>query len=308
MIGVTFAALAVASLGTAFGYPAFRRLIAPCAPSARSLALLVYALMAPASTIVVLLMLFEPEYSALVVPSHCHGDDCASHAPLLRSGSVVGTVLAASASLLGGTALVAAVGGVRLGRRRLRALTAFGRLDDGREYFIVESPDLFAWCCGLCSTRIVVSRGLVARLTPAQLDVVVAHERAHADRLDNLRAAVATWSTLLWPAPARRCIRRDLADDSEKACDRAALRTARDPELFEAAVRAANLPDTRRAGARGVAFGSNVGNRIAASALDDRDFRGSARAWIALGILWFALIAVTTSASHLLLERITALG
>src|SRR5439155_27041411 len=46
-----------------------------------------------------------------------------------------------------------------------------------------------AVCAGALRPRVVVSRGLLARLTPEQLDAVLLHEQHHARRRDALRQA-----------------------------------------------------------------------------------------------------------------------
>src|SRR5690606_42011412 len=44
---------------------------------------------------------------------------------------------------------------------------------------VIESDAAFAYCTGVLRPRVVVSRALVDRLTPRQLEIVLAHEHAH---------------------------------------------------------------------------------------------------------------------------------
>jgi beta-lactamase regulating signal transducer with metallopeptidase domain len=89
---------------------------------------------------------------------------------------------------------------------------------------IIDSSKCFAYCTGLLRARLVVSRGLLASLSPAQLDAVLIHEQAHATRYDNLRLLLTTIS--LWPLPRSwsYALMRDLTSTAETVCDRKAAK------------------------------------------------------------------------------------
>ncbi|MEJ2603106.1 MAG: M56 family metallopeptidase [Gammaproteobacteria bacterium] len=306
---VAFAALAIGSIAAALLYPAFRRVLRHCAPATRSLVTLVYALMAPISALIVTLLSYQPRYAELLVPGHCHAGSCGSHPPLFPVDTPGGLGLTAVSVLLCGLALAGIFLGLRMGHRRLRTLAAFGRRTAGHDYYEVESRDLIAWCCGLWNPRIFVSRALVEHLTPEQFAVVVDHERAHAARLDNLRAAILDWCTLPWPAARRRDIRRDLTTDCEQACDRLALERSRDVAVFAETLAAIRNPASCVPAGRALGFGHDgEGVRIAAASMDEASFRPSIRAWLLLVLLYASLTITTTSVSHYVLEWFGAIG
>src|SRR4051794_7330824 len=65
------------------------------------------------------------------------------------------------------------------------------RVVGGRPVAIVAGERPYACCAGLLSPRVYLSEAAVARLRPAELATVVAHEGHHADRRDPLRILVA---------------------------------------------------------------------------------------------------------------------
>ncbi|MBW9216358.1 M56 family metallopeptidase [Mumia sp. zg.B53] len=70
---------------------------------------------------------------------------------------------------------------VRTTRRRHRAMVDLvGTRDDaGRSVRILDAHEPFAYCVPGLDARVVVSRGTLDSLDPAELDAVLAHERAH---------------------------------------------------------------------------------------------------------------------------------
>jgi Zn-dependent protease with chaperone function len=260
--------------------------------------------MAPLTGIAVALLSLHPEITHHFVPEHCHHGNCASHVPEIDPHSfgsmglvVAGGGLSILASLFLGRALFA-------GQRRFRALFTLAREDSRRGCHLLDSDELIAWCCGLIRPKIVVSRGLVNLLDDTQLDIVLAHEAAHAARLDNLRALVLWWATALWPMSRRR-IRTDMRDDSETACDAAALRITGDRSKFaETLTSLSSIRDGFRP-ARALAFGQNdVEARLSALPADSRFGRKAMRAWIALGTVWSFQIIAITALSHYFVELI----
>src|SRR4051812_48063596 len=65
------------------------------------------------------------------------------------------------------------------------------RVLGGRPVVILAGDRPYAFCAGLWSPRVYLSEATVARLRPAELATVVAHEGHHADRRDPLRILVA---------------------------------------------------------------------------------------------------------------------
>jgi hypothetical protein len=96
---------------------------------------------------------------------------------------VVWLVLAACGSVLVVRSVRRAEGAWRTGRRLLSASNLRGTGDAG-----VHELEGFAGVslAGVIHPRILIGADVTRELTPAELDVAVAHERAHGDALDNL--------------------------------------------------------------------------------------------------------------------------
>ena len=103
------------------------------------------------------------------------------------------------------------------GRRRLATLFLLDeRVRSKPDYLILDSDQIFAWCCGFINQRLVLSKALVDRLDAAQLEAVLAHEQAHADRFDNLRNLAARLASVFWLPSRRQKLLEDLHQDNEE--------------------------------------------------------------------------------------------
>jgi Zn-dependent protease with chaperone function len=166
----------------------------------------------------------------------------------------VALVLATAAAGLAASTVVAlrAAAGSRALRASVRAagrpvpiflhneaavLGCAGRLD------VVAGEDAFAVTYSVIRPRILVSVGLAAALTPAEIRAVLAHEREHLRRRDPLRLLaarlVAAWGCYL---PAAGWLARRAALRHELAADRAAAGSAGRGALAGALLKLAAWP------------------------------------------------------------------
>lgn len=263
-------------------------------PSLRARVLLAWAAFPAAIALGLLVLTLWPSLGAAlgVALDHCpahvgHVHVCLHHLPA-RGPAAAGAVAVAMFSLAVGAALV----------RAFRIAIVAGRCARLRSFDVapgvgaVDSSTPLALTIGWFRPRVLVSTALVERLTPPQLDVVVAHERAHAERRDALALTAARVLSLPQLPGVRRRILAELALASEQACDEVAARTCGDrvlvAETIIAAERAlASAPATEAALAFG---GSDVAVRIE-SLLDAP--HGTPRRCSAL---WAALVACLVAA------------
>ena len=308
LASVWLVATIVASLLSAALYSPFRRAIGGSDPSTRSLATLAYALIAPAAGVATALVSLSPHATHLLIREHCHAGVCGSHAPLVAGTSLGGIGLVVAASLIALAAGAVAIRAIVYGGRRLRFLYALSRRSREREHLIVDSDHLFAWCCGLVRQQVVLSRALVERLSTAELDVVLAHERAHMARFDNLRNLAGRCATMLWPPGARARIRADLEADSERVCDLAAIRTCRSERLFRQVVEMMTPGRPHASPAKGATFGCDDATaRVEALAEIDAG-RTRLAAFTLLAFIWMLQLAAAIFLSHPVVEAIASLG
>ena len=194
-------------------------------------------------------------------PAHAgHVHLCLHHLPA-RGPGIVGALGLATFAVVAGSALVQGVRSAALAAGLARA-PAF-ELATG--VGIVESSRPFALTVGWLRPRVLVSTALLERLTPAQLEIVVAHERAHADRRDALAVTAARVLTLAHVPSVRRQIIADLTLACEQACDEAAARECGDRVLVAETIVAAERAAASMGPApvAGLAFGGGeVANRV----------------------------------------------
>jgi bla regulator protein blaR1 len=124
-----------------------------------------------------------------------------------------------------------------------------GPLPDGRGSVPEPSRDMLAMPIKISSTRmepgvfgifkpvLLLPEGIIDRLTPAQLEAIVAHELCHVRRRDNLTAAIhMVVETIFWFHPLVWWIRARLIDERERACDEEVLRLGNEAEVYAASI------------------------------------------------------------------------
>ena len=86
---------------------------------------------------------------------------------------------------------------------------------------------------GIFRPVLLLPAGIEERLTPAQLDAILAHEMAHVRRHDNLTAAIHMLvETLFWFFPLAWWLRARLIEERELACDQEVLRFGSEAESY----------------------------------------------------------------------------
>jgi uncharacterized protein (TIGR03435 family) len=86
---------------------------------------------------------------------------------------------------------------------------------------------------GIFRPVLLLPAGIADRLSPEQLQSVLAHESVHVRRRDNLWAAIHMLvETLFWFHPLVWWIGARLADERERACDEEVLRLGSHPETY----------------------------------------------------------------------------
>ncbi len=217
---------ACASWAGSLLFNAFRSIARHTPAHERSSLFLLYALLPALVATAVATTLYIPGIANLFLPAHCHAGDCSPHAPQFAVNAAYGAMSAAI-----GIAAVSMLFYLPLRqlRRNARTTAIFKRLaapaaatDLPHDFHIVDNDAALAWCDGLIRTRVFVSRGLLEKVDAEELKIVLAHEMAHAERLDNLARVLIDWSSRLWPGRQLRMLRDDFGTAAEYACDYAA--------------------------------------------------------------------------------------
>jgi bla regulator protein BlaR1 len=156
--------------------------------------------------------------------------------------SVAPTVAPAMPSFLPALAILVWLGGcaVVLGRWWMRwsrvrvALRAASRLPIAGPIEVMSSPArLEPGIFGVFRPILLLPEGIADRLTPAQLQAILAHEFCHVRRRDNLAAAIhMVVETVFWFHPLVWWIGARLIEERERACDEEVLRLGSQPEVY----------------------------------------------------------------------------
>ena len=86
---------------------------------------------------------------------------------------------------------------------------------------------------GVLKPIMLLPEGITERLTPAQLDAILAHELHHVQRQDNLTAAMHMLvETIFWFHPLVWWIRARLMKERERACDEGVLLLGNEPQVY----------------------------------------------------------------------------
>jgi beta-lactamase regulating signal transducer with metallopeptidase domain len=90
---------------------------------------------------------------------------------------------------------------------------------------------------GVVRPVLLLPEGIFERLTPEQLDAVIAHELYHVWHRDNLIAAVHMFmETVFWFHPLVWWIGKRLVEERERACDEGVLGAGSEPRVYAEAV------------------------------------------------------------------------
>lgn len=266
--------------------------LASVEPAQRAVFLLAIALAPVAVAGLTTLLVFVPALGGPFVDGHCHAGSCAPHIPAVTMQGWIGVSLALAVFAMTATAL--AVLGHALSRtvglgRMLLAISR-KRRDD---YDVLETDAPGAWCVGLLRPRVLMTRGLIARLPAHQLRVVLAHEHGHALRWDNLRHLLAGIATFFTLRATRQRLLAALRLAAEQACDRMAVEhVGNRRQVVETLAAVADACQAGAPGQAASAFRPDATRRRVA-ALTDQSGRTFSRWGMALAIVSaYALLTV----------------
>ncbi|HEX3721475.1 MAG TPA: M56 family metallopeptidase [Nitrolancea sp.] len=108
----------------------------------------------------------------------------------------------------------------------------------GRRLVVVADPEPFAFCAGFLFPSVYVSEGLLAILSPTEIEAVLRHEASHLRRRDPLRLfLIELLRSVFAPFPIIETLAERVCIGIELAADRAALAIVPMPTLASALVK-----------------------------------------------------------------------
>jgi hypothetical protein len=221
-----FCMLIFASILNMFFFPTFCKLNQKLSTENQALTVLFYALIAPLSAFLSVVVLTHPAIAVTVVYAHCHGTNCVPHVPAPITSSSAGAVLVTLTVIAALVVVYFMSKTVQSARRRQMYLEALSQPSKPAinqslvHYRLIESDDPVAWCAGLFFPRVYVSTGLIKKLSNLQLHAVLAHEYGHVVRRDNLRKLLLKWASAFWLPQKRDALRLYFASQMEQLADR----------------------------------------------------------------------------------------
>lgn len=296
---------AVLSILAALCFPVFCRLGQNATAQARALSTLLYGVLAPLVSVLIVVLVLHPSLSDALVPYHCHGLNCHAHSPELAFQSSAGLIAVALTSLLIFAAVFTLQKRLRRSNRRFRVLAMLSTPANNGAYSLIDTPEPVAWCAGLVRPRVYLSHALVALLDDKPLKAVVLHEQAHAVRLDNLRRFILQLATLLWPPAMRRQLLRSFNDDTEQACDCDAAEQlgSTTPVITALQTLRTQTPNKQSSTAKQTrAFSAqSIDQRMQALQQTATPSHAPSQ-WLCLALFWVLPIVLLTGVSHQLVE------
>lgn len=111
---------------------------------------------------------------------------------------------------------------LRIPDSKLNALTR--RLDLKDKVHLLDSKVPLCFCAGFISPRIYISRGMMKKLVPQELEALLIHEKRHLENYDPLKILLGRLVTaVLFFIPVLRDILKHYLIDKEIAADRSAI-------------------------------------------------------------------------------------
>lgn len=304
LAGLGFALLA--GLAVSAVTPAVLAVVAPWAPERRHRALVLLSVAPLGLGLAGLLAALLPSVVALRWPAHdhClahhgHVHLCFLHPPAHAANPASWLLLALAAGWLAARALRSLAALLRAARVATRLLEP--RYDDprvGARVLPTEAP--LCLLVGVVRPAVVISEGLLARVPPADLAVMLHHERAHALRRDTALRLVARAATAFVWGPARARLLRALSLAAEQSCDEAAGRAVGDRlRVAEVILRVERLLQTPPGLASVAAsFGGDVPARVEALLEPPRQPGTLARPLALVSLAALGLLAASDPLHH----------
>lgn len=218
-------------------YPLLRHRLRAIHPGQGSLLLLYYWSGPAVLSLISTILLFIAPLEGVAVSDHCHGA-CVDHVPLIHSPWLAGAGLCLLAVMVAGLAVHfsrSLLRGIKM-RRQLRLLAT---PDQGFQRVNTRVAAVFT--LGWWRPEVYVSTALLSHCQDHDLSVILAHEKAHLLRRDNLSMLLVKVFTLMLPRRWQSDVLDDMHLLCEQACDFASARRHKPVEVAETLVRIGRL-------------------------------------------------------------------
>lgn len=212
-----------------------------------------------------------PSIAGLVFPAldHCttHHDAhlhlCVSHWSLTAAPRWLG-LLVTSGGALALLGMLHPLLSYRKQRQRMCQLERIAQHDPALSAYVLDVERPLALVTGLLQPRLLLSLSMIRGLSPNALQVMLAHERAHIERRDNLRKLLARVLSFAHLPGVRARLMDDLVLACEQACDERAAQVLGRTHVARALLDAERLCPQHRPQTAASHFGAMLEPRILA--------------------------------------------
>jgi len=248
------------------------------------------------------LLLYWPDVAGQLVSTHCHAGACGGHGPVLEQATLPAAVLLLwYATRLANTAWRHWWPGLLLARQLRATGEAHGEVVE------LNAAQPAAFTVGWWRPTIFLSRGLLEKCSGRDVACILAHERSHKRRRDNLRLLAAMVLTApLPPGVSRRQI-EDLNLLHELAADRGAAGDCGFEAVAAALLRVARLQNTPPPHGCAAFAGNATVLRIERLLNSPAPARLPLACSVALGLAATAAIVALINPLHTLMESLSPL-
>ncbi|MES2623729.1 MAG: M48 family metalloprotease [Pseudomonadota bacterium] len=197
-------------------YPGVRRFLLNLHPATACNIVLALVALPFLTSLLATALVFSPLLENNLITTHYHSADCENKFPLLKSGWVIGTVLATT-----GVAVFAIMS--KFFSQVLFSLKLESRLallgDKQPNWYLLPHREKLVFTMGWLNSTIFITDGLLKLCSSKDIDIILEHEKAHARRKDNLRLLVGRLLVLVVPSFLSKKFTSDLQLFTEAACD-----------------------------------------------------------------------------------------
>lgn len=225
---------------TTLCYRFIRQPLLTTEPDQASKLILGWLSLPPLAALLITLVMYSPDLTQWLVAGHCHLGSCRPHGPQSALAVWPAAALVSWLGLRTGRCLFRQW----LGVRQLSAtLSVTGR--DVGPFVRLDNPEPAAFTLGWLTPKIYITAGMQSACSTEEIDCILAHERAHRRRHDNLRLLIARLLSAPLPQSWSAAVIADLGLCCEKASDLRAAREFSRESVATALIRVARLQQSR---------------------------------------------------------------
>jgi Zn-dependent protease with chaperone function len=220
----------------ALGYRLLQPVLRNIDPDQATKLILTWLALPPLAAVITTTVMYSPDLSQWLVTGHCHSDTCQQHGPQ----SALAIWPTAALLIWVGTSI-----GGRFFRQWHSTRLLFNELSrtgsDAGGFTQLDTPEPAAFALGWWKPTIFITTGMLSDCSPQDIDCILAHEKAHRLRHDNLRLLIARLFAAPLPSRLSATALTDLELSCEKASDLLAAKAFSRDAVAGAILRAARV-------------------------------------------------------------------